>query len=60
MEQEYFFTGYCRNADESRMVTVVTENGQITEVDCCYENCIYAPGCPIGKQILELAESQNR
>ena len=42
------------------MVTVVTENGQITEVDCCYENCIYAPGCSIGKQIRELAESQNR
>ena len=54
MEQEHFFTGYCRTADESRMVTVVTENRKITEVDCCYENCIYAPSCPIGKQIREL------
>ena len=60
MEQEYFYTGYCRTVDESRMVTVVVENGQLTEVDCCYENCVYAPNCTIGKQIRELAESLKR
>ena len=41
MEKEYFFSGYCRTIDKSRMVTVVTEGTALTEVDCCYENCIH-------------------
>ena len=51
MEQEHFISGYCRTIDESRMVTAVIENGQLTEVDCCYENCIHAPNCTIAKEI---------
>lgn len=56
MEHEYFLSGYCRTIDESRMVAVVVEDGQLTEVDCCYENCIHAPNCTIAKEIKNLTE----
>ena len=56
MEKEYFFSGYCRTIDESRMVTVVTEDAALTEVDCCYESCIHTPNCIIAKEIRALTE----
>ena len=34
MEQEKFISGYCRQLDASRMVEVVSEDGEISEVDC--------------------------
>ena len=55
MEKEHFLSGYCRTVDQSRMVAVVTESGQITEVDCCFENCVHAPNCIIAEQIRQLA-----
>lgn len=54
MIEEYFFSGYCRCIDNSRMVAVETEDGALTEVDCNYVNCPYAPGCAIGEKIREL------
>lgn len=51
MEQEYFFSGYCRQLDQSRMVTLVTEDGTLTEVDCGFGSCIYEPNCPIAAQM---------
>ena len=51
MEKELFFTGYCRQLDASRMVEVVLEDGQLTEVDCCYPDCPHAPACDIAKHI---------
>ena len=54
MEREAFFSGYCRMLDGSRTVTVVAEDGQLTEVDCCFETCIHTPNCPIAKNIREL------
>ena len=59
MEQEYFYTGYCRTTDESRMVAVVTENGQLKDVDCCYEACAHAPNCTIAAQINALLNKQD-
>ena len=53
MEHEYFLSGYCRTMDESRIVTAVTENGKLTEVDCCFPDCIYAPNCTIAQGIRE-------
>lgn len=53
MEKEVFLSGYCRNIDQSRMVAVVTEDGQLVEVDCCFEGCIHAPNCNIAQQIEE-------
>ena len=58
MEQEHFLSGYCRTIDQSRMVTVVVENGKATEIDCCYESCVHAPGCPIGKEIAALLKAE--
>ena len=58
MEKEYFFSGYCRTIDESRMVAVVTEDGQLTEADCCYGNCIHAPNCTIAKEIAQVCDPQ--
>lgn len=51
MEEELFLTGYCRQLDQSRMVTVVIENAEVTECDCCFGSCIYEPSCPIAEQI---------
>lgn len=57
MEKEYFFSGYCRTIDESRMVAAVTEGGKLTEVDCCYSSCIHAPNCTIAMEICQISES---
>ena len=38
MEIEKFVSGYCRVLDSSLMVEVILEDGEITEVDCCYGN----------------------
>lgn len=58
MEQEYFFSGYCRTIDQSRIVTVVKENTCLTEIDCCYESCIHAPNCAIAAEIRKLEEQE--
>ena len=54
MEQEVFLSGYCRAMDQSRMVAVVREDNAITDVDCGYPDCPYAPGCPVAEKIKEL------
>ena len=54
MEKETFLSGYCRTTDQSRMVEVITEDGNLLEVDCCYENCIHTANCIIAQQIREL------
>ena len=51
MEKEVFLSGYCRTADQSRMVAVVTEDGKLLEVDCCFENCVHAPNCTIAREL---------
>jgi hypothetical protein len=51
MEKEVFLSGYCRTTDASRMVEVIVEDGEVTEVDCCYGSCVYQPNCLIAKEI---------
>ena len=51
MEQELFFTGYCRELDSGRTVEVIKEDGVPAEVDCAYPNCIHRSVCPIAQQI---------
>jgi len=51
MEIEKFFSGYCRQLDSARTVEVIVEEGEVTEVDCCYGNCLYEGSCPIAKEI---------
>ena len=53
MEQELFISGYCRALDAARSVEVILEDGQITEVDCAWPNCIHRSVCLIAKQIDE-------
>ena len=57
MEIERFFSGYCRTIDQSRIVSVFIEDGELTEVDCCFETCIHAPNCIIAQQIQELLDN---
>jgi hypothetical protein len=57
MEKEAFFTGYCRALDGSRTVEVITEDGELTEVDCAWPNCIHRSVCPIAKEIDQLTEA---
>ena len=59
MEQEKFISGYCRQLDASRMVEVVAEDGNITEVDCCYGNWVYQSSCLIAKEISELTGPES-
>ena len=54
MEIEKFLSGYCRQLDSSRMVEVILEDGEVTEVDCCYGSCVYESNCPIAKEIADL------
>ena len=54
MEKEIFISGYCRAIDQSRMVELVTEDGELVEVDCCFGSCPHEPNCQIAKQIKEL------
>ena len=51
METEKYLSGYCRQLDGSRMVEVVLENDKITEIDCCYGNCIHQGNCLIAKEV---------
>ena len=57
MEKEVFLSGYCRTTDASRMVEVIVEDGEVTEVDCCYDNCPHISNCLIAKSIRELTEA---
>ena len=56
MEQEHFFSGYCRCLDSSRTVEVISEDGKVTEVDCLWPDCIHRAVCLIAKEIDKLAE----
>ena len=51
MEMEKFVSGYCRQLDASRMVEVILEDGEVTEIDCCYGNCIHQGNCPIALEV---------
>ena len=51
MEQERFFSGYCRTLDCSRMVCVVKEDGTLSEVDCSYEGCPFIGECTVAQGI---------
>jgi len=53
MEQEAFFSGYCRMLDDSRMVELILEDGKLAEVDCCFETCVHTPNCTIAERIRE-------
>lgn len=59
MEKELFFSGYCRTTDESRLVTALFEDSVLTDVDCCYVNCICKNDCSIAKQIAERTEENG-
>jgi len=52
MEQEVFFSGYCRAIDQSRMVAAEQWEGS-WNTDCAYPDCPYASGCQIAKKIEE-------
>ena len=54
METEKFVSGYCRQLDGSRVVEVIIEDGEITEIDCRYGDCVHQVNCPIAKEIDEL------
>ena len=54
METEKFISGYCRQLDASRMVEVILEDGEITEIDCCYGNCIHQGNCLIAQEVDQL------
>ena len=51
METEKFISGYCRQLDASRMVEVILEDGEITEIDCCYGNSIHHGNCVIAQEV---------
>ena len=54
--EERFLPGFCRQADQSRIVAVEhdPEAKNLEDVDCCYETCIHRASCEIGKAIAAL------
>ena len=56
MEKEGFCTGYCRQIDASRMVAVVAQDGELTEIDCLYPDYGYAPNCTVAEKIRQFVE----
>ena len=56
MEREAFYSGYCRQIDDSRMVAVVAEGTTLVEADCCYPDCPYAPDCPVAQKIADFLQ----
>ncbi len=54
MEQETYISGYCRILDGPRTVEVILEDGEMTECDCRYGNCIHQGSCPVAKEIEKL------
>ena len=57
METERFISGYCRQLDQSRMVTAELTDGKLAEADCCYGNCVYQSNCTIAKELDTLAQA---
>lgn len=57
MEEEKFISGYCRQLDQSRMVTIEFEDGHLTDCDCCYGSSIYEPNCTVARQIAQAADN---
>lgn len=59
MELEKFFTGYCRQIDQNRIVLAeyTDRNGvlYLEDTDCQYPNCMFADGCPLAHQFLKTA-----
>lgn len=51
MEEEKFISGYCRQVDGSRMVTLEYASREDYDVDCCFGSCPYDKDCPIAKEI---------
>lgn len=58
MDRETFISGYCRQADCSRMVAVEAQGSTLTEVDCCYETCPHTPNCTVAQKIREFLENE--
>ena len=58
MEREGFFSGYCRQIDNSRMVAAVTEEKTLLEVDCCYPDCPYLGDCTVAEKIRDFLEQE--
>jgi len=56
MEDEVFLSGYCRQLDASRTVAAETEDGVLTECDCCFGSCIYEPACSIAEALRKLVK----
>ena len=58
MEDEKIISGYCRQIDQSRIVTVELEDGKFLDVDCLYSSCIHRPNCPIAREIERLRDAR--
>jgi len=54
MEEELFFSGYCRRLDGSRTVCAVVSGGKLEEADCDFGSCPYEAGCPIAQSLAAL------
>lgn len=54
MDGEFFLSGYCRCADQSRMVSVEIEDGEVVDAGCSYGSCPYEPNCTVAQKIREL------
>ena len=59
MEIETFLSGYCRQLDASRMVEVLIEDGELSEVDCCYGSCLHQASCCVAQELEKLLSKNS-
>ncbi len=54
MEEEYFFSGYCRTLDAGRTVTVETDGRDVTDIACDFGTCPHEAECPIAAKLRQI------
>lgn len=62
MELEKFFTGYCRQIDQNRIVLAeyIDRNGvlHLQGTDCQYPSCMFVDECSLARRFLK-ADTAN-
>lgn len=57
--EEKFISGYCRQVDGSRMVTLEYTDSEDYDADCCYGSCPYETECTVAQAIRAALNQQN-
>ena len=57
--EEKFISGYCRQVDGSRMVTLEYTDAEDYDADCCYGSCPSETECTVAQAIRAALTGQD-